>query len=175
MNQLFNFFSMYRKFSSLSLIPTNRFIFSFMKGDQSVQFSSVAQLCLTLCDPMNCSTPGLLVHHQLPGVHSDSCPSSPWYHPAISTSVVPFSSCPLSLPASEHKCKSVSRSVVLTLSDLMDDSPPGSSIHRILPARILEWVAMSFSRGSSWPRGQTQVSCTAGGSCTIWDIREALT
>ena len=36
-----------------------------------------------------------------PGVHSDSRPSSPWYHPAISSSVVPFSSCPQSLPASE--------------------------------------------------------------------------
>ena len=36
-----------------------------------------------------------------PGVHSDSCPSSQWYHPAISSSVVPFSSCPQSLPASE--------------------------------------------------------------------------
>ena len=36
-----------------------------------------------------------------PGVHSDSCPSSPWGHPAISSSVIPFSSCPQSLPASE--------------------------------------------------------------------------
>ena len=36
------------------------------KGDGEVLFSSVAQLCLTLCDPMNCSTPGLPVHHQLP-------------------------------------------------------------------------------------------------------------
>ena len=36
-----------------------------------------------------------------PGVHSDSCPSSPWWHPAISSSVIPFSSCPQSLPASE--------------------------------------------------------------------------
>ena len=36
-----------------------------------------------------------------PGVHSKSCPSSPWYHPAISSSVVPFSSCPQSLPASK--------------------------------------------------------------------------
>ena len=36
-----------------------------------------------------------------PGVHSDSCPSSQWYHPAISSSVVPFSSCPQTLPASE--------------------------------------------------------------------------
>ena len=66
-----------------------------------IQFSSVAQSCPTLCDPMNRSTPGLPVHHQLPGVHSDSRPSSRWCHPAISSSVVPFSSCPQSLPASE--------------------------------------------------------------------------
>ena len=39
---------------------------SLTSGHVSVQFSSVAQLCLTLCDPMNCSTPGLLVHHHLP-------------------------------------------------------------------------------------------------------------
>ena len=44
----------------------------------------------------------------------------------------------------------------------MDCSPPGSSVHRILQARILEWVALSFSRGSSQPRDWTQVSCTAG-------------
>ena len=67
----------------------------------SVQFSSVAQSCLTLCDPMNRSMPGLPVHHPTPGVHSDSRPSSPWCHPAISSSVIPFSSCPQSLPASE--------------------------------------------------------------------------
>ena len=45
-----------------------------------------------------------------------------------------------------------------TLCDPMDSSPPGSSVHRILQARILEWVAISFSRGSSWPKDQTQVS-----------------
>ena len=66
----------------------------------SVQFSSVAQSCPTLCDPMNRSTPGLPVHHQLPEftqahVHRVGC------HLAISSSVVPFSSCPQSLPASE--------------------------------------------------------------------------
>ena len=58
------------------------------------QFSSVAQLCPTLCDSMNCSTPGL----PSPGVHSNSRPSSRWCHPAISSSVVPFSSCPQFLP-----------------------------------------------------------------------------
>ena len=68
------------------------------RGESSVQFSSVAQLCPTLCDPMNCSTPSLPVHHQLPEF---TCPSSQWCHPAISSSVVPFSSCPQSIPASE--------------------------------------------------------------------------
>ena len=50
----------------------------------------------------------------------------------------------------------------------MDSSPPGSSVQGILQARILEWVAIPFSRGSSWPRDWTQVSCTAGRFFTIW-------
>ena len=95
----------------------------------SVQFSSVAQLCLTLCDPMDCSTPGFPVHHQLPvqfsravrsislwphepqharppcpsptpRVYPNPRPSSQWCHPAISSYVVPFSSCLQSFPAS---------------------------------------------------------------------------
>ena len=60
-----------------------------------------------------------------------------------------------------------------TLCDLMDYSPPGSSVHGILQARILEWVAISFSRGSSWPRNQTRVSCIAGRFFTDWAMREA--
>ena len=54
--------------------------------------------CPTLCDPMNHSMPGLCPS-QTPGVYSNSCPSSQWCHPAILPSVVPFSSCPQSLPA----------------------------------------------------------------------------
>ena len=50
---------------------------------------------------MNCSTPGLPVHHQLPEFTQTQRPSSQWCHPAISSSVVPFSSCPQSLPGSE--------------------------------------------------------------------------
>ena len=46
--------------------------------------------------------------------------------------------------------------------DPMDCSPPGSSAHEILQLRILEWVAISFSRGSSWPRDRTCLSCLAG-------------
>ena len=73
----------------------------FFAFSMTYPFSSVAQSCLTLCDPMNHSTPGLPVHHQLPEFTQTQCPSSWWCHPAISSSVVPFSSCPQSLPASE--------------------------------------------------------------------------
>ena len=55
----------------------------------------------------------------------------------------------------------------LTLCDPMDCSPPGSSVRGILQARILEWVAMSFSRESSQPRDQTRVSRIAGRVFTI--------
>ena len=61
--------------------------------DRTQSVSSVTQSCLTLCDPMNRSTPGFPVHHQLPEFTQDSRPSSQWCHPAISSSVVPFSSC----------------------------------------------------------------------------------
>ena len=46
-----------------------------------------------------------------------------------------------------------------TLGDPMDCSPPGFSVHGILQARVLEWVATSFSRGSSWPRDRIHVFC----------------
>ena len=54
-----------------------------------------------------------------------------------------------------------------TLCDSMDCSPAGSSVHRILQARILEWVAISFSRGSSQPRDQTWVFCIADRRFTV--------
>ena len=54
----------------------------------------------------------------------------------------------------------------LALCDPTDSSPPGSSVHWILLARILEWVAMPSSRGSSWPRDWTFVSCIVGGFFT---------
>ena len=50
----------------------------------------------------------------------------------------------------------------LTLCNPMNCSLPGSSVHRILQVRILEWVAVAFSRGPSQPRDRTQVSCIAG-------------
>ena len=65
---------------------------------KSLQFSSVTQSCPTLCNPRHARPP---CPSPTPRVHSDSCPSSQWCHPAILSSVVPFSSCPQSLPASE--------------------------------------------------------------------------
>ena len=61
-----------------------------------------------------------------------------------------------------------------TLCDPMDCSLSGSSVHGILQARIVEWVAMPSSRGSSWPRDRTRVSCIVGRRFTIWATREAL-
>ena len=63
----------------------------------SVEFSSVTQSCPTLCEPMNCSTPGLLVH-QLPEF-TQTHPLSWWCHPTISSSVTHFSICPQYFPA----------------------------------------------------------------------------
>ena len=60
-----------------------------------------------------------------------------------------------------------------TLCYPMDSRLPGSNFHGIFKARILEWAAISFSRGSSQPRDRTWVSCIAGRLFTIWATREA--
>ena len=57
--------------------------------------------------------------------------------------------------------------------DPMNYSLPGSSVHEISPAKILEWVVISFSWGSSQPRDQTQFSCIASRFFTIWVTRKA--
>ena len=62
----------------------------------------------------------------------------------------------------------VSAQLCPTLCDPMNCSPPDSSVHGILQARILEWIATLFSRGSSQPRDRTLVSYTAGRFFTIW-------
>ena len=61
-----------------------------------------------------------------------------------------------------------------TLCDPMDCSLPGSCLHGILQARVLEWVAISFSRGSSWPRHQTRVSWIPGRRFNLWATRKKL-
>ena len=63
-------------------------------------FSSVAQLCLSLCNPVDCSTPGLPVHHQLSELAQTHVHWVQWCHPTISSSVISFSSRLQSFPAS---------------------------------------------------------------------------
>ena len=71
------------------------------------------------------------------------------------------------------KSESEVAQVCPTLSGPMDCSLAGSSIHGIFQARVLEWVAMPSSRGSSQPRDQTQVSHTAGRLFSVSATREA--
>ena len=84
-----------------------------------------------------------------------------WVHLDSCSQVIPF------------KWSEVAQSCP-TLCDPMGCSLPGSSIHGIFQAIVLEWIAISFSRGSSQPRDQTRVSRTAGRRFTIWATREIL-
>ena len=74
--------------------------------------------------------------------------------------------CFLLIPSFTHlmtKCMCTQTlSHVLLFCNPMECSPPGSSVHGISQARMLEWVAISYSRGSSWPKDQTLILCTAG-------------
>ena len=143
--------------------------FRLHKQCQSVQFSSVAQLCPALCDPMDCSTPGFPVHHQLPELtQTHILRVGDAIHP--SHPVSPFCSLLQSFPESgsfsmnNKQCRQdnhvMRENLLLLLSHLvMSDSlwPHGLQPTRLLcpwdsPARILEWIAMPSSRGSSQPR-----------------------
>ena len=92
------------------------------------------------------------------------------------------------LPASPEDCLWIWTASLLSLSPayllneaaqscLTPCNPMGcslllSSVHGISQAGVLEWVSISFSRGSSWPRDQTRVSCIVGRSFTIWATKE---
>ena len=110
------------------ILPSNKYL-------RLVKFSSVAQSCPTLRDPMNCSTPGLPVHLQL-RVYPNPCPLSQWCHPTISSSAITFSSCPQSFPASGSfqmsqffisggQCIGVSASASALPMNIQDWSPLG--------------------------------------------------
>ena len=71
-------------------------------------------------------------------------------------------------PSFSMRSESVSHSVMSDSLWPMDCSPPDSLVHGILQAGILKWVAISFSRGSSWARYWTQVFCIAGRFLIIW-------
>ena len=78
---------------------------------------------------------------------------------------------PLFIPCSSHVTWKLFSHVQLSVTP-MDYSPPVTSVHGILQARILMWVAISYFRGSSWHRGRTQVSCITGRFFTVWATRE---
>ena len=139
-----------------------------------VHFRSL-QSCLTLCNPVDCSLPGSFVHgfpqatilewFAMPSSRGSSQPRDQtqisWIAGRFFTMSTGFFSIERSLAKESEN--EVTQSC-LTLCDPTDCSPPGSSIHGIFQARILEWVAISFSRGSSWPRDWTRVSHIVGRS-----------
>ena len=107
----------------------------------------VAQSCLTLCDPMDCSPQGSFVHRILQARILE------WV-------AVPFSSGSSQPTDQTHPGLPHCRWILYQLR------------HQGSP-RILEWVAYPFSRGLSQPRNQTRVSWIAGGLFTSWDTRES--
>ena len=130
----------------------------------------VAQMCLTHRDPKDYTVHGILQARILewvvfPFSRGSSQPRD--WNPGLPH-------CRWILYQLSHKGSPmlVSHSC-LTLCNSMDCSPPGSSVYGILQAKILVWVAISFSRGSPQPRDWTQVSCIVGKFFTIWATREA--
>ena len=144
----------------------------------------VIQSCLTLCDPMDYSLPGSSVHEIIlarilewvaisssrhlpgPGIKYESLYLQHWQVDSLPP-------CQLGSPYALLKWSEVAQ-LCPTLCDPMDYSLPCSSIHGIFQARVLEWIAISFSRGPSLPRDQTRVSHIAGRHLTTWATKEAL-
>jgi len=91
-------------------------------------------------------------------------PSLPLSHPSL-----------LSFLANPNPCRKWKWKWSPALCNPVDCRPPGSSVHGIVQARILEWVAISFSRGSSQPTDRTLVSRIAGSRFILWATREAPT
>ena len=118
----------------------------------SIQFSSVYFSCSVLSDSLRlhesqharppCPSP-------TPGVHSNSRPLSPWCHPAISSSVIPFSSCPQSLPASES----------LPMSQLFawgGQSTGVSALASFLPKKSQDWSPLEWTGWISLQKNKIQ-------------------
>ena len=113
-----------------------------MAINKSIQFSSVAQSRLTLCNPMNCSTPGLPVHHQLP---ESTQTHVHWVSDAIEPSypVVPFFSCPQSFPASGS----------FQMSQLFASGGQSigvSASTSVLPVNTQHWSPLGWTGWISW-------------------------
>ena len=122
-------------FSFCSRIPqyhTTIFIYPSVQFSRSVVFNSLRPHELKHARPP-CPSP-------TPGVHSNSCPLSQWYHPAISSSVIPFSSCPQSIPESE----SFPMSQLFTWGG---QSIGVSALASFLPKKSQGWSALEWA---SW-------------------------
>ena len=129
--------------------------------------SKVTQSCPTVCILVDYGLPGFPVLHCLPEFAQTHVH---WVSDAIELSHPLLPPSPLGLSLSQDQGLFQGVSCCIRWPKYWSFS---SSIHGILQAKILEWFAISFSRGSSWPRDWTQVSCTAGRLFTIWATREA--
>ena len=142
----------------------------------------VAQLCRILCDLMGCSPPGSSVHGILqagilewvaiPFSRGSSWPRDwPWVSCLTGGFFTPEDQGSPHIYISLYAClHAKSLQSCLTLCDPMACSLPGSSVHRILQAGILEWVAIPFSKGSSWPRARHYISCSLWWLWMLWNI-----
>ena len=129
-----------------------------------VKWSEVVQSCPTLCDPVDCSLPGSFLHRILQArilewVAISFSRGSSW--PRDRTGVSRIAGRRFNLWATREGQSEVTQ-LCPTLCDSMDYSLSGSSVHGIFQAKVLEWVAISFSRESSPPRDWTWASCIAG-------------
>ena len=137
-----------------------------------------------LCGPMDCSLPSSSVHgtfqarilqwgaNSIPGNLPDPrIKPRPLAYPALAGRLFTAGA---TWEAASPKCVCVLVAQSCpTLCNPMGCSQPSSTVHEILQARVLEWVAIPFSRGSSWPRDWTWVSLIWGKFFTIWATREA--
>ena len=170
---------MSKSFSIVAEISLKRSFYS----DRFLHFSPTGWILVTTIILLSSLEPGVELW-KLRGLHHTSVnpsgtkksPGSWFYLPRTPTKHPDCTVEEVDLPSTHTKSEvkmSVAQSC-LTLCDPMDCSPPGSSVHGILQARILEWAAFSFSRGSPWPRDEAQVSYVAGRFFTLWATREAL-
>ena len=119
--------------------------------NQSV--SSAAQSCLTVCDPKGLQHTRPPCPSPIPRVYSDSCPSSWWCHPTISSSIVPFSSCLQSFPASgSFQMSQFFASDGQSIGVSASASVLQKNIQDWFPLRWTGWISLQF-------KGLSRVFC----------------
>ena len=130
-------------------------------------------LCLALCDPTDCSLPSSSVHGILQARILEWA-AMPFFRGSFPSRDQTQVSCVFCTAGKFFTAEPQMKSLVLaaqscsTLCNPMDCSSPSSSVDGILQVRTLEWIAIPFSRGSSWLKDQTGISCIAGRFFTIW-------